>query len=247
MNSFKILTLLSSLIFSNKIYSKSDLERLFDKAKKEFTHEIEKRSPQLTSNEIVGGLKEALKVGANSATSNASKMDGFFKNPRISIPLPDEVKGASRLLNQLGLKSLTQNFTLSMNRGAEAASKLAIPIFVNSITKMTFSDAKKILSSQNNAATEYLKKTCTPELNSAFLPIVDKSLKKVNATRYWSDITTAYNSINLIQPIETNLNQYVTTKALDGLFLLIADEEKKIRQNPLGQANELIRKVFSQK
>jgi hypothetical protein len=200
----------------------------------------------LSTGEVVAGLKEALRVGAESASDRSSQRDGFFKNPALFIPLPAELKRVENTLKQVGMGALVQQFVESLNRGAEKAAGLAKPIFFKAITSMSIADAWSILNGQNaTAATEYLRRTTGEELTQTFLPVIRNSLEQVNATRYWSEISGRYNAVPFVKPVRADLDGYVTERAMNGLFLLISDEEKKIRQNPMDYASAIIRKVFS--
>ncbi len=196
-------------------------------------------------NEIVRGLKEALQQGTNKGSDKLSVADGFFKDAAVKILMPPEAKNVEEKLRAVGLGSLVDDAILSFNRGAEKASLQAKPIFVNAITQMSFADAMGILKGGGTSATEYLKKACTAQLTSAFKPVVQQSLNQVNATKYWSDAMSAYNKIPFVQPVTTDLTSFVTQRAIDGIFLKIADEERNIRANPLQQASALLQKVFS--
>jgi len=198
----------------------------------------------LTTAEVGEGLKEALINGISNGSDLASAVDGYFKNPRIKIPFPPDVKKVEDKLRQIGLGSEVDKFVMTLNRGAEDAAKEAKPIFINAIKQMTIQDAWGILRGSENAATEYLKRTTTAQLREKFQPVIANSLNKVNATKYYSDIVTQYNRIPLVEKVNPDLNDYATTKAMDGLFLLIADEEKKIRQDPVARTTELLKKVF---
>ncbi|HEY9045770.1 MAG TPA: DUF4197 domain-containing protein [Ohtaekwangia sp.] len=198
----------------------------------------------LTTAEVGEGLKEALVKGISNGSDLASQLDGYFKNPRIKIPFPPDVKKVEDKLRQVGLGSEVDKFVMTLNRGAEDAAKEAKPIFINAIKQMTIQDAWGILRGSENAATEYLKRTTTAQLREKFQPVIANSLNKVNATKYYSDIVTQYNRIPLVEKVNPDLNDYATTKAMDGLFLLIADEEKKVRQDPVARTTELLKKVF---
>lgn len=198
-----------------------------------------------TEGEVASGLKQALEFGANYASNNASATDGFFKNPLIRIPFPPEVQRAEKTLRDLGFNKLTDDFILSINRGAEQAARQAGPIFVSAIRQMTINDAWNILRGGENAATEFLKRTTTAELTNKFKPVITTSLNNVDATKYWGDITTNYNKIPFVTKINTDLNQYVTDMALAGLFQLVAQEEAKIRKDPLARTTDLLKKVFA--
>lgn len=198
-----------------------------------------------TSNEMINGLKEALANGTASAVTGLNKEDGFFKDPLVKIPFPQEAAFAANTLKDIGLGSLVDEFEKLLNRGAENAASAAMPIFKSAITNMTFADAKNILLGGENAATQYFEGKTRTQLYGAFSPHVKTSLDRVNATKTWNDITTRYNAIPLTnKKIETDLVKYATDKALDGLFLKIAGEEKKIREDPVARASELLKKVF---
>ena len=201
----------------------------------------------LTTAEVGEGLKEALVKGISNGSDMASQLDGYFKNPKIKIPFPPDVKKVEDKLRQIGLGSEVDKFILTLNRGAEDAAKEAKPIFVNAIRQMTIQDAWSILRGSDNAATEYLKRTTSAQLREKFQPVIASSLSKVNATKYYSDLVTQYNRIPFVEKVNPDLNDYATTKAMDGLFLLIADEEKKIREDPVARTTELLKRVFGSK
>lgn len=198
----------------------------------------------LTNSEVINGLTEALKIGVNNSTTSASKLDGFYKNPLIKIPFPQEISEAEKTLRNLGMDKEVDRFIKTLNRAAEDAAKSAAPIFINSISKMTINDGLSILRGSNDAATQYLKNTSSPALIAAFQPIVQNSLNKVQITKYWKPLMTTYNKIPFVNKINPDLNSYVTSKAIEGLFKLIASEELKIRQNPQAQVNNLLQTVF---
>lgn len=198
----------------------------------------------LTTAEVAEGLKEALIKGISNGSDMASQVDGYFKNPSIKIPFPPEVKKVEDKLRQLGLGGEVDKFVTTLNRGAEDAAKEAKPIFISAIKAMTIQDAWAILKGDKNAATEYLKRTTSGQLREKFTPVIANSLNKVNATRYYGDIVNTYNKVPFVEKVNPDLTSYATTKAMDGLFLLIADEEKKIREDPLARTSELLKKVF---
>ena len=204
----------------------------------------------LTTGEIVQGLKEALNVGASNSAFSASKTDGFYRNPQIFIPVPPEAVKVKSALEQAGLSSLIRDFELSLNRAAEEAAKKALPVFKKAITGMTITDALGILRGSNNAATMYLKSRTEADLRSEFMPVVKSALQTVEVARYWNPVASAYNKIAKLtggSPVNPNLEEYITQKGLDGLFLLIAQEEQKIRQNPAARVTDILRKVFGSK
>lgn len=198
----------------------------------------------MTSAEVAEGLKEALIKGITTGSDLASQVDGYFKNPEIKIPFPPEVKKVEDRLRQIGLGSEVDKFVMTLNRGAEDAAKQAKPIFITAIKSMTIQDAWGILSGQTDAATQYLKRTTSAQLKEKFKPVIQNSLNKVNATKYYGDIVNTYNKIPLTEDINPNLDDYATDKAIEGLFSMIAKEEKNIRQDPLARTTELLRKVF---
>ncbi len=199
----------------------------------------------VTTAEVVNGLKEALKQGTTKGSSQASQLNGYFANALIKIVIPPEMQKADQQLRSLGFNKLMDDFTLSMNRAAEEAAKKAKPIFVNAITSMTIQDAWGILKGQNDAATVYLKRTTGTQLHDAFKPVIRDALQKVNATKYYADIVTAYNRLPLVTPLNADLDDYVTDKAVDGLFVLIRQEEANIRANPAARVTDLLKKVFT--
>lgn len=199
----------------------------------------------VTRDEVASGLKQALEVGINKGSSQASQTDGFYKNSLIRIPFPPDVQKIENTLRQIGLGSEVDRFVMTLNRGAEDAAKSAAPIFVSAIKQMTIQDAWAILKGDKDAATQYLKRTTSSQLQAAFMPVIQKSLEKTNATRHYTDLVTRYNQIPLVQKVNPNLDEYATEKAMDGLFQLIAQEEANIRENPVARTTELLRKVFS--
>lgn len=198
----------------------------------------------LTTDEVAAGLKEALINGISNGSDLASQLDGYFKNPRIKIPFPPDVKKVEDKLRQVGLGSEVDRFVMTLNRGAEDAAKEAKPIFITAIKSMTIQDAWGILKGNETAATDYLRRVTSDQLREKFKPVIASSLEKVNATKYYSDLVTTYNKLPLVQKVDPDLNEYATTKAMDGLFLLIADEEQKIRKDPVARTTELLKKVF---
>lgn len=200
----------------------------------------------LTSGEIANGLKEALRVGVSKGSDQASALDGFFKNQLIKLAFPPEAQRVEARLRQIGLGPQVDQFILSMNRAAEDAAKEAKPVFVSAITKMTITDAVGILQGQQDAATQYLRRTSGQELVSRFTPIIDAALKKNSATKYYADLVNTYNKLPLVKKENPNLTEYATNKAVDGLFVLVAQEEKQIRENPQARITDLLKKVFGQ-
>jgi hypothetical protein len=198
----------------------------------------------LSNDEVIKGLKEALSVGTNNSTVLTSKLDGFNKNPLIYIPWPSEAVKMKETLTQLGFQSQITDFETSLNRAAEEATKNATPVFLNAITNMSISDGFNILKGNDTAATHFLREKTYASLKERFLPTVTDSINKVKVTSYWSPLITTYNKIPGIQPLNPNLNDYVTGKAINGLMTMIAKEEVKIRKDPMAQVTDLLKKVF---
>ena len=201
-------------------------------------------SGTVSQTEAAAGLKQALTLGISKGADQASQTDGFYLNKLIRIPFPPDAQRVATTLRTIGLGSQVEQFELSLNRGAEDAAKSAKPIFIAAIKSLTFKDVWGILTGSKDAATQYLQRTTTTQLTTAFRPIIQQSLDKVDATRYYSALTTRYNQIPLVKPVQTDLNQYATGKAIDGLFTLVAQEEANIRENPVARTTELLKRVF---
>lgn len=201
----------------------------------------------LTDADITAGLKEALNVGTRNATGQVSKVNGFFADQAIKVLMPPEAKKIETALRAVGMGKQVDRAILSMNRAAEDASAKAVPIFVDAITSMSIQDGLSILKGNNDAATQYLKGRTTPQLTSAFRPVIQSSLNKVNATAYWSEMVTLYNKLPTTrQKLNPDLTAWVTERALNGIFVYVAQEEGKIRTNPAARVSDILRKVFGQ-
>ena len=201
-------------------------------------------STGLSNTEITNGLREALNVSTNNATGSASKINGFLNNPLIKIPFPPEVKIVETKARQFGMGSQVDRFVSTMNKAAEEASKQAAPVIINAIKGMTITDGLTILQGGDNAATNFLQNRTSAELTSKFSPIVKAAMNKVELTKFWNPIINAYNRIPGVSRKNPNLEQYVTQKALEGLFKLIAQEETKIRKDPASRVTDILRRVF---
>ena len=201
-------------------------------------------SGSLTSTEVINGLKEALTKGANLAGEKLSVTNGFFGNAALKILMPEEAKQAEKTLRGMGLGKQVDDAIMAMNRAAEDASKSASPIFVNAIKNITISDGLNILKGSDTAATAYLHTKTVSPLTEAFRPVIESSLQKVDATKYWKSVFTTYNLV-AAKKINPDLSAYVTERALAGLFLQLGKEETEIRKNPAARTTELLKKVFS--
>jgi hypothetical protein len=188
----------------------------------------------------------ALQIGTERSVQKLSVLDGFFANAMIKILMPDEAKKVEQKLRAIGFGNLVDNAILSMNRAAEDAAKSAAPIFINAIKQMTIQDAVGILRGNDFAATDFLKSKTSAALTNAFRPVIDASLQKVNATKYWNTIFTTYNKLSF-NKINTDLSAYVTDRALSGIFYQVGLEEQKIRKDPAARTTELLKQVFGSK
>ncbi len=199
----------------------------------------------LTSTEIVNGLKAALQQGTDKSTGSASQVNGFLNNPLIRIPFPPSVqKVKDNVMKVPGGPKWISDFEETMNHAAEEASKEAAPIFINAITSMTITDGLNILRGTDTAATNYLRTKTTNDLTTKFRPVVNRATQKVQLTKYWTPVINAYNKIPFMQPVNPDLDGYITSQAIGGLFKLIGNEEKNIRTNPAARASEILKKVF---
>lgn len=197
-----------------------------------------------TQSEIISGLKEALKVGIKNAVQTTNKTDGFYGNSLIHIPVPPEADKVMKTMRDLGMGKMVDDFELSLNRAAEEASGQATDIFVSAITQMTINDAVGIWKGEDDAATQYLKRTTSSQLEMAFSPITKNAIESTNVTAYWDDITNVYNKIPFVQKVNPDLTDYVNDQAINGLFTLVAQEEKNIRENPTARVSAILQKVF---
>lgn len=216
--------------------------KLLDKAKSAAAGNRISASPT----DIATALKQALELGATKSADLLSAQNGFFANPSVKILFPPEAIKAEATLRKLGLNKMCDDAILSFNRAAEDAAKTAKPIFVNAVKQMTIKDATNILMGANDAATTYFKNNTTDSLSKVFEPIVGNSIEKVGATRLYSDVAERYNKVPFANKINPDLKQYVTQKAIEGLFKQIAAEELKIRENSAFRTTDLMKKVFAQ-
>ena len=198
----------------------------------------------LSNADIIGGLKEALTVGTNNGANKLSAVDGFFKDAALKILMPAEAQKVEQKLRNLGMGKQVDNAILSMNRAAEDAAKSAAPIFINAIKGITIQDGLSILKGGDFAATNFLKEKTLLQLTEAFRPVIESSLQKVNATKYWKTLFTTYNTFSKEQ-VNTDLTAYVTDRAMTGIFLQVGLEEQKIRKDPLARTTDLLKKVFN--
>jgi len=202
-----------------------------------------KKDSSLSTNDVIGGLKEALNKGIEKGTKQLSATDGFFGNNAIKILMPAEAVKVEERLRKVGMGNQVDAAILNMNRAAEDASKTAATIFINAIKNMNFADAWAILRGHDNAATSYLQKQTTAELTNAFRPIIAEALAKIDATKYWNTLFTNYNRFSF-DKVNPDLIAYVNEKALSGLFYQLAIEEGKIRKDPAARTTDILKNVF---
>ncbi len=241
-----VISILTIGFIANTSYAQFDLNKAAEEAKKK-AEQLKNGgggTKPLTNEEVIGGLKEALNVGTNNSTAAASKADGYFKNPAIFIPFPPEAMQVKNTVEAIGMKPQVDKFVMTLNRAAEEAAKSAAPVFLDAIKGMTIADGFGILRGADNAATQYLQDKTNVELTGKFRPIVKAALQKVNVTSYWKPIITKYNKVPGVKKQNPNLDDYVTQRALVGLFKLVADEEKKIRKDPVARVSDILKRVF---
>jgi len=198
----------------------------------------------LDTETLIKGLKQALEIGTKRAVDGVSKTDGYFANPKIKVPMPESIDSATQLMKKFGLGSLVDDFELSMNRAAEKAAPQATEYFLNALKVMSFEDAKKIYEGNDDAATRYFQDNTSADLESVFKPIIRDSMEQVGATRYYKQLVDEASQYPLIGDMDLNLENHVTDKALEGLFLMLAEEEKRIREDPVARSTDLLKQVF---
>ena len=204
----------------------------------------EKNNLSFSEEDASKALKETLEKGINKGVELLSLKNGFFKNPNVKIPFPPEAKSIFERLKKIGLGKELDKVVLSINRAAEDAVISSKPIFLKAVKKMNIQDAITIIGGGEHAGTNYLSSKTRNDLVIEFSPNIEKSLKKVNATKHWNVIMTSYNKIPFVKKINPNLKIYVTEQAVDGLFYILAKEEKDIRNNPRKRNSEILKKVF---
>ena len=202
-------------------------------------------SSQVTTSQIVSGLKEALIQGTSNGVNVLSVTDGFFKNPSVKILFPPEAQKVEKTLRDVGAGQLVDQAIVKLNRAAENAAKGAGNIFINAIKQMTFEDARNILMGSDNAATQYLRRTTSKQLFGSFNPVIRNSLNQVGALDAWNTVMTNYNKVPFVEKVNPDLDDYVTNKAMDGVFLMIEKEEKLIRKDPVKRVSDILKRVFA--
>ncbi|PKN29377.1 MAG: DUF4197 domain-containing protein [Deltaproteobacteria bacterium HGW-Deltaproteobacteria-21] len=193
----------------------------------------------------ISGLKEALSIGTRNAVGSVSKMDGYFGNELIKILLPDKLQKVADVIGKLGYQQQVDQLVLAMNRAAETAAPKAVPLFTQAIKEMSFDDARRILQGGDTAATDFFKGKTSKKLYDQFKPVVTSSMNKVGVAKAYKDMVTPYQSLPFASKESMDLDHYVTNEALDGLFTMVGEEEKKIRTNPAARVTDLLKKVFT--
>lgn len=225
------------------IVSNAQLKDLIKKANEKVATATNAKTT--TGLDIGAALKEALNKGVTQQVSKLTAVDGFYKNDAVKILMPEELQKVDKTLRKLGMSSLADDGIKALNRAAEDAVKTATPIFVDAIKGMSFTDAKTILMGKENSATAYLQSATTKPLYAKFSPVVQESIGKVGADVIWTNIITRYNSIPLVTKVNPDITDYVTNKALEGVFKMITVEEKNIRTKFSSRTSDLLKKVFA--
>ena len=238
----KIILLFTIAFTGFQALSAQGIKGLFEKV----SSAVSPTTGNLSNDDIITGLKDALRVGTDSSSKRLSKTDGFFKDAAIKVLMPEEAKKVEKTLRNFGMGNMVDKAILSMNRAAEDAASGVGTIFWDAIKSMSIKDGVQILRGGDFAATDYLKLITTKELTEKFRPVIETSLVKVDATKYWKDLFTTYNRFSGSQ-VNTDLTAYVTEKALSGLFYNIGLEEQKIRKDPAAQVTDILKKVFGVK
>lgn len=229
------------LFFAPAFSAQSPLDKIWHKIGGA-THD--RNSGQLSNDKVIAGLREALRVGTDRAVSETGRPDGFLKNAAIKILLPPKLRTAGKTLRMVGMGSQVDALEVGMNRAAEQATPQAEHIFLNAIMRMTFSDARQILSGGDTAATDYFRKQSSDELTKAFAPIVHQAMENVGVVRQYDKVMRNPMAASLAGNKDVNLDDYVVGKTVDGLFYMLGEEEKKIRKDPAAQTTSILREVF---
>lgn len=234
---FLVLVIMFTLVFLTSVTHALSLDDLTKGIKSSSKEEPD-------DNTTASGLKEALTIGVGNAVSSVSKVDGYFGNQMIKILMPEKIQKVADILKKAGFQKQVDDFVLSMNRAAEKAAPQASSIFVGAIKEMTFEDARKILQGGDTAATDYFKSKTSNKLYDAFKPIISSSMNEVGVTRAYKEMMGKYESLPFMKKESIDLDHHVTNKALDGLFYMLGQEEKKIRTDPAARVTDLLKTVF---
>ena len=248
----KYILLSLSIILSSVTFSQTDIKDASNKAQDWFNKATgSKGGGSFTQEQAVEALKTALDKGIKKAVAQGSKTNGFYGNAIIKIPFPQEAAAVKSLAKKVGMQKQVDQFVVQLNRAAEQASKEATPIFMDAIKKLSINKGIEIVKGPDNAATKFLDQNTRTQLTAAFRPEVKKVLDQTHLTQYYKPLADAYNKANrwvrFGKTIDPDLEQYVLDRTLDGLFTLLANEEKAIRQDPMGQAEKILQQVFGGK
>jgi hypothetical protein len=227
----------SSLLFLLLLTSCAELQQV--------VNQLPQGTPDLGNTEISAGLRQALDFGIEKQVTKLTQKDGFFKNELVKILLPEELQKVDKALRDIGLGNLADEGLKVLNRAAEDAVKEATPIFIDAVKDITFADAKNILLGADNSATQYLTQKTQSSLYSKFHPVIQNSFSKVGANQIWSNLINKYNTLPFTNNVNPDLTDYVTNEALNGVFTMIAVEEKEIRTKLSSRTTDLLRKVFA--
>ncbi len=230
------------ILLALSIFTTAGAQSIFDKAKNTLSGK-----QQITEDEAGSGVKEALSNGITAAVSHLNKPDAFFKSEIYKVLLPPEAQKMEKTLRDIGMGKLADDAIEAINRGAEDAVGFATPIFVDAIKQITVTDALKLVTGGKNSITEFFKSKTSAKLKEAFLPVINTSLDKVNATKYYGDAVTRYNKVPFVKKINPDLADHVADKTLFALFDRIGVEEANIRNNPAARTSDLLKKVFGGK
>jgi len=238
-----IIVLLIAFAFCSSTYSAAQLDDLLKKAGEGIEH---RDTSHLSDDKIIAGLKQALQVSTAKAVAITGKPDGFLKNEAIKILLPPKLETIGKGMRMLGMGAKVDELEVGMNRAAEQATPQAKQIFLAALKKMTFDDARHILTGDDTAATEYFKRTSSPDLTAAFSPIVHRSMEHVGVVQQYDQVIKSAPGGSALAG-QFDLDKYVVGKTLDGLFHMLGEEEKQIRKNPAAQTTALLKEVFGRK
>lgn len=220
----------------------------FDKGKSVFGSFTEqKTADQLTVGEIGGAFKDALRIGSENVVKKVGSLDGFNTDPAIHIPLPGELDTVKKMLGKVGMSSMLDDLELKMNRAAEAASPKARELFLQAISDMTFEDVNTIYSGPEDAATKYFQSKMSPALLEEMTPLISSSLSQVGAVQSYDAVMGQYKTLPFVPDVKADMTTHVANKAMDGIFYYLAKEEAAIRQNPVRQTTDLLKRVFGGK
>jgi hypothetical protein len=244
--SWLLRTAITAGLLTSSCWAQSQLDQIWNKAKTA-AQTSTASGVGLSNDKIASGLKEALNVSTGKAVAETGRTDGYFKNQAIKILLPDNMRTVSKGMRLVGMGAQVDDLELGMNRAAEQAAPEAKRIFLDAITKMSFNDARQILSGSNTAATEYFKTHSSAELTEAFTPIVHQAMENVGVIQQYDRIMKKTGASSYLGDQKVNFDKYVVAKSLDGLFYMLGEEEKKIRTNPAAQTTTLLKQVFGKK